>query len=72
MVGPRKPVVVIAINDGRLNTTGALWGVLKVRTIRANDRPGLDDLAALVFTEHARTAQNFKSDRHDGALAIAD
>ena len=59
--------VVIAIDDGGLNTTGAQWSVLKVRTIRANDRPGLDDLAAVVFTEHARTAQSFKSDRHQRA-----
>jgi hypothetical protein len=29
----RKRVVVIAIDDGRLNTNGALWGVLKARTI---------------------------------------
>ena len=64
-----KRVVVIAIDDGSLSTNGALWGVLKARTIARTivKALGPDDLAAVVFTEHAKTAQNFKSDRHQRA-----
>jgi VWFA-related protein len=60
-----RRVVVIAIDDGSLSTNGALWGVLKARTIAKTvvKELGPDDLAAVVFTEHAKTAQNFTSDR---------
>jgi VWFA-related protein len=60
-----KGVVVIAIDDGSLSTNGELWGVGKARTIARTIVNGLgrDDLAAVVFTEHANTAQNFTSDR---------
>jgi VWFA-related protein len=60
-----KRVVVIAIDDGSLSTNGVLWGVLKARTIARTIVTALspDDLAAVVFTEHAKTAQNFTSDR---------
>ena len=60
-----KRVVVIAIDDGSLSTNGALWGVIKTRTIATTivKALGPDDLAAIVFTEHAKTAQNFTSDR---------
>ena len=60
-----KRVVVIAIDDGSLSTNGALWGVNKARTIARTIVKALspDDLAAVVFTEHADTAQNFTSDR---------
>ena len=60
-----KRVVVIAIDDGSLSTNGALWGVIKTRTIATTivKALGPDDLAAVVFTEHAKTAQNFTSDR---------
>jgi hypothetical protein len=60
-----KRVVVIAIDDGSLSTNGALWGVAKARTIARTivQALGPDDLAAVVFTEHANTAQNFTPDR---------
>ena len=60
-----KRVIVIAIDDGSLSTNGALWGVEKARTIARTivKALGPDDLAAVVFTEHANTAQNFTSDR---------
>jgi VWFA-related protein len=60
-----KRVVVIAIDDGSLSTNGALWGVVKARSIARTivEALGPDDLAAVVFTEHANTAQNFTSDR---------
>lgn len=62
---PAGRLVVIAIDDGALSTNGELWGVEKARAIaRAAVRElGADDLAAVVFTEHARTAQNFTGDR---------
>ena len=44
-VRPRKRLVVIAIDDGRLNTNGAPWGVLKARRTVV----GPDDLAAAVL-----------------------
>jgi VWFA-related protein len=60
-----KRVVVIAIDDGSLSTNGEVWGVGKARTIARTivKALGPDDLAAVVFTEHANTAQNFTSDR---------
>ena len=67
MTNTRPPgrLVVIAIDDGAFSTNGALWGVQKTRAAAraAVKELGPDDLAALVFTEHARTAQNFTNDR---------
>lgn len=62
---PPGRLVVIAIDDAALSTNGALWGVQKARAAAraAVKELGPDDLAALVLTEHGRTAQNFTSDR---------
>jgi VWFA-related protein len=62
---PPGRVVVIAIDDAALSTNGALWGIQKARAAAraAVKELGRDDLAALVLTEHGRTAQNFTSDR---------
>jgi len=62
---PAGRIVVIAIDDGALFTKGLLWGIQKTRAAaRAAVRElGPDDLTAVVFTEHARTAQNFTTDR---------
>ena len=62
---PPGRLVVIAIDDGAVSTNGSLWGVQKARgAARAAVKElGADDLAALVLTEHGRTAQNFTNDR---------
>ena len=62
---PPGRLVVIAIDDAALSTNGALWGVQKARAAAraAVKELGADDLAALVLTEHGRTAQNFTNDR---------
>jgi VWFA-related protein len=62
---PGGRIVVIAIDDGSLTTNGALWGIQKTRAAAraAVSELGPDDLAAVVFTENARTAQNFTTDR---------
>ena len=62
---PPRRLVVIAIDDGALSTNGGLWGVQKARAAAraAVKELGPDDLAALVLTEHGRTAQNFTNDR---------
>jgi VWFA-related protein len=58
-------IVVIAIDDGALSTNGALSGIQKTRAAAkvAVGELGPDDLTAIVFTEHASTAQNFTTDR---------
>jgi VWFA-related protein len=60
-----RRVVVIAIDDGSLSTNGEVSSVVKARTIASTivKALGPDDLAAVVFTEHLDTAQNFTSDR---------
>ena len=62
---PPGRLVVIAIDDGALSTNGGLWGVQKARAAaRAVVKElGPDDVAALVLTEHGRTAQNLTNDR---------
>jgi VWFA-related protein len=62
---PAGRLVVIAIDDAALTTNGALWGVQKTRAAAggAVKELGPDDLAALILTEHGRTAQNFTNDR---------
>src|SRR5687767_870128 len=62
---PPGRLIVIAIDDAALSTNGALWGVQKARAAAraAVKELGPDDLAALVLTEHGRTAQNFTNDR---------
>jgi len=62
---PPGRLVVIAIDDAALSTNGALWGVQKARAAAraAVKELGPDDLAALILTEHGRTAQNFTNDR---------
>ena len=62
---PPGRLVVIAIDDGALSTNGGLWGVQKARAAAraAVKELGPDDVAALVLTEHGRTAQNFTNDR---------
>ena len=62
---PHKRVVVIAIDDVEYERRAV--GCAQGEDHRADDRRGPDDLAAPVFTEHAKTAQNFKSDRHQRA-----
>jgi VWFA-related protein len=62
---PPGRLVVIAIDDGAISTNGGLWGVQKAKAAAraAVKELGPDDLAALVLTEHARTAQNFTNNR---------
>jgi VWFA-related protein len=62
---PTGRIVVIAIDDGALSTNGALSGIQKTRAAAraAVGALGPDDLTAIVFTEHAGTAQNFTTDR---------
>lgn len=62
---PPRRLVVIAIDDGALSTNGGSWGLQKARAAAraAVKELGPDDLAALVLTEHGRTAHNFTNDR---------
>ena len=62
---PTGRLVVIAIDDAALATNGVLWGIQKARAAAtaAVEELGPDDVAALVLTEHAKTAQNFTRDR---------
>ncbi len=60
-------VVAILIDDGSFNNPGSadLFAVSKAREVArvAIDELGPEDLAAVLFTEHGRSAQNFISNR---------
>jgi VWFA-related protein len=64
-IHPSGRIVVIAIDDGALSTNGGVWGVQKTKAAAraAIGELGPDDLGAVVFTEHAKTAQNLTADR---------
>jgi VWFA-related protein len=73
---PTGRVVAILIDDGSFNDAGAveLPAVRKAREVarRAVDELGPQDLAAVLFTEHGRSAQNFTASRELLLRAIDD
>jgi VWFA-related protein len=62
---PTGRIVVVVIDDGALYSGGRMWGLQKTKAAAKAVvmELGPDDLTAIVFTEFARTSQNFTTDR---------